>query len=191
MKQKFMIRDLVLIALFTALTAIMAYISIPMPGGLPPITGQSFAVMLAGLLLGSKKGAMSQVVYVLLGLAGLPVFAAGTAGPGVLAGYSGGFIWGFIIGAYVIGKVTEMTKRPTLPVLVVAAAVGGILAVYIPGIVQMSRVLGLPYAKAITAMLPYIPGDVVKVAVSAPLSLQILRSLSLSRMGTVNTEISR
>ena len=191
MKQKFMIRDLVLIALFTALTAIMAYISIPMPGGLPPITGQSFAVMLAGLLLGSKKGAMSQVVYVLLGLAGLPVFAAGTAGPGVLAGYSGGFIWGFIIGAYVIGKITEMTNRPTLPVLVLAAAVGGILAVYIPGIVQMSRVLGLPYAKAIVAMLPYIPGDVVKVAVSAPLSLQVLRSLSSSRMGTVNTEISR
>ena len=91
MKQKFSVRDMVLIALFAALTSIMAYISIPMPGGLPPVTGQSFAVMLAGLLLGARKGAMSQIIYILLGVAGLPVFAGATAGVGVLAGFTGGF----------------------------------------------------------------------------------------------------
>ena len=177
MKQRFSVRDLVLMALFAALTAIMAYITIPMPGGLPPITGQSFAVMLAGLLLGAHKGAMSQIVYVMLGLAGLPVFAAGTAGPGVLAGFSGGFIWGFIIGAYVIGKIVELAKRPSLPVLYLAAVLGGILAVYVPGILQMARVLEMPISNAVMAMLPYIPGDLVKVAVVAPLALRILSSL--------------
>ncbi|MCW3490432.1 biotin transporter BioY [Dethiobacter alkaliphilus] len=177
MNQKFAVRDLVLISLFTALTAIMAYIVIPMPGGLPPITGQSFAVMLAGLLLGAHKAAMSQIVYVLLGLAGLPVFAAGTAGPGVLASYSGGFIWGFILGAFVIGKIAEMSTRRSLPVLYLAAVLGGILAVYIPGILQMARVLEMPINNAIVAMLPFIPGDLVKVAVAGPLALRILGSL--------------
>lgn len=177
MKHKFSIRDLTLMALFTALTAIMAYIIIPMPGGLPPITGQSFVVMLAGLLLGARKAAMSQIVYVLLGLAGLPVFSAGTAGPGVLAGYSGGFIWGFIIGAYVVGKIAEVAKRPSLPVLYLAAMLGGVLAVYVPGILQMAKVLDMPLYNAMMAMLPYIPGDLVKVAVAGPLSLRILSSL--------------
>lgn len=174
MKQKFAVRDLVLIAMFAALTAIMAYISIPMPGGLPPITGQTFAVMLAGLLLGASKGAMSQIIYILLGVAGMPVFAGGRAGIGVLAGASGGFIWGFVIGAYVIGLLTQNKARTSLPVLLGAAFVGGVLMVYIPGILQMARILGFTVPNAVTMMLPYIPGDLVKVVVSAVLAKSIL-----------------
>ncbi|EEG76170.1 biotin transporter BioY [Dethiobacter alkaliphilus] len=177
MNQKFAVRDLVLISLFTALTAIMAYIVIPMPGGLPPITGQSFAVMLAGLLLGAHKGAMSQIIYVLLGMAGMPVFAGGTAGAGVLAGPTGGFIWGFILGAFVIGKIAEMSKQRSLPVLYLAAVLGGIVAVYTPGILQMARFLDMPVYNGVVAMLPFIPGDLVKVAVAGPLALRILGSL--------------
>lgn len=177
MKQKFAVHDLVVIALFAALTAIMAYISVPMPGGLPPITGQTFAVMLAGLLLGANKGAMSQIIYILLGVVGLPVFAGGTAGLGILFGSTGGFLWGFVLAAYVIGKLTEKKAKPSLFTLSSAALLGGVLVVYIPGIWQMARVLGLPLQTAAGFMLPFIPGDLIKVIVSSLLAQRLLVSL--------------
>ncbi|MDW7651654.1 MAG: biotin transporter BioY [Bacillota bacterium] len=188
MKQKYSVRDLTLIALFAALTSIMAYITIPMPAGLPPITGQTFAVMLAGMLLGAKKGAMSQIIYILLGIAGLPVFAGAMAGAGVLAGYSGGFIWGFVPGAYIIGKLTEKQARTPLSILILAAFTGGVIAVYIPGVWQMAKVLGWPADKAVIAMLPYIPGDLVKVAASSLLAQKVLHSITASQRFTLKTD---
>ena len=181
MKQKFSVRDLVLIAFFAALTSLLAYISIPMPGGLPPITGQSFAVMLAGLLLGATNGAMSQVIYLLLGVSGLPVFANGTAGVGVLAGPTGGFIWGFVLGAFVVGKLTEKHRRSSLAFLIGAAAVGGIITVYLPGILQLAGVLNLSVGKAVSIMLPYLPGDIIKVFISAVLAAKIRPAITAGR----------
>jgi len=177
MKQKFAVLDLVLVALFAALTAIMAYITVPMPAGLPPITGQTFAVMLAGLLLGANKGAMSQIIYILLGVVGMPVFAGGTAGLGILFGRSGGFLFGFVLGAYIVGKLTENKAKPSLKTLSFAALFGGVLVVYIPGILQMARVLGLPLETAVGFMLPFLPGDLIKVAVSSLLAQRILLAL--------------
>ncbi|MBT9139634.1 MAG: Biotin transporter BioY [Dehalococcoidia bacterium] len=177
MKQKFAVRDLVLIALFAALTAIMAYIVVPMPAGLPPITGQTFAVMLAGLLLGASKGAMSQIVYILLGVVGLPVFAGGTSGLGVLAGRSGGFLLGFVLGAFLIGKLTENKSELSLRTLSFAALLGGVFVVYIPGILQMAMVLGIPFETAAGFMLLFLPGDLIKVAVSSLLAQRVLRAL--------------
>ena len=191
MKQKFSVRDMVLIALFAALTSIMAYISIPMPGGLPPVTGQSFAVMLAGLLLGARKGAMSQIIYILLGVAGLPVFAGATAGVGVLAGFTGGFLWGFVPGAYIVGKLTEKQAKPSLVALGFAALIGGIIAVYIPGIWQLARVTGMSLTAATVAMLPYIPGDLLKVAASALLAQRVLSSVSASQGFTHSASMAK
>lgn len=185
MKQKFAVRDLVLIALFAALTSIMAFISIPMPAGLPPITGQTFAVMLAGLLLGANKGAMSQIIYLLLGVAGVPVFANSTAGLGVLVGPTGGFIWGFVIGAYVIGKLTEKNVSPSIRTLLFSALIGGVVVIYIPGILQLARFYNMSVTKATIAMLPYIPGDLVKVFASAALAQKVRVSLPYRQISTV------
>lgn len=185
MKQKFAVRDLVLIALFAALTSIMAFISIPMPAGLPPITGQTFAVMLAGLLLGANKAAMSQVIYLLLGVAGVPVFANSTAGLGVLVGPTGGFLWGFVIGAYVIGRLTEKKASPSLRTLFFVALFGGVLVIYVPGILQLARFYNMSIAKATIAMLPYIPGDLVKVFASAVLAQKVRASLPNHHVSTV------
>jgi biotin transport system substrate-specific component len=129
--------------------------------------------MLAGMLLGSRKGAMSQLVYLLLGAVGLPVFAGGTAGVGVIAGHTGGFIWGFVVGAYLTGKLTERKKQSTWLHLAGAAAVGGVLAVYLPGILQMARVLQITPAGALGAMLAYLPGDLLKVLIAAVLARKI------------------
>ncbi len=186
MKQKFVVRDLVLIALFAALTAIMAYVAVPMPAGLPPITGQTFAVMLAGLLLGANKGAMSQIIYILLGVVGLPVFASGTSGLGILVGRSGGFLIGFVFGAFLIGKLTENKPEPSLRTLSFAALLGGIIVVYIPGILQMARVGGISLETAAGFMLPFLPGDLIKVAVSSLLAQKILLALPGKYRPSVN-----
>lgn len=173
MTEKFSTRELVLIALFAALTSLLAYLIIPLPGGLPPLTGQSLAVMLAGLLLGARQAAMSQLVYLLLGAAGLPVFAGGTAGVGVIVSPTGGFIWGFMVGAWVIGKLTEGKKVLSWLRLISAAVIGGILAVYLPGVLQLAKILQITLKGALVAMLPYLPGDLLKVLVAVTLARKI------------------
>lgn len=165
--KKLTIREMVPVALFAALTAVMAQISIPV-GVIPvPITGQTLAVMLAGALLGARLGAFSQLIYILLGAVGLPVFAQGRAGLSVLLGPTGGFLFGFIIGAYVIGKLLERRPDPSLPYLLFAIATGGIAVIYLPGVLQLSVVTGMVLPAALGAMWPFIPGDILKVIVSA------------------------
>jgi len=96
--------DTVLIPLFTALTAVGAFIKIPIPH--VPFTMQTVMVMFAGLILGGRRGALSQLLYLVLGLMGLPIFAQG-GGPAYVLQPSFGFLLGFIPGAFVIGKILE------------------------------------------------------------------------------------
>ena len=106
------LRGMAYASMFGALTAVGAYIMIPLPP--VPITLQTLFVNLAGALLGGYLGALSQVVYILLGVIGLPVFAGGKAGAGVLLGPTGGYLIGFVVGAFVIGKLTTIRKKPGL-----------------------------------------------------------------------------
>ena len=101
-------RDLILVSLFTALMVVGAFIKIPFP--LLPITLQPFFCAFAGLILGSRLGALSQIIYVVMGLVGLPVF---TQGGGLIYVFvpSFGFLLGFILGAYVIGRISENFKK--------------------------------------------------------------------------------
>ena len=158
-------RDLVLASLFAALTAALSYVSIPVPFSPVPITGQTLGVMLSGALLGSKLGALSQVVYLILGVIGLPVFASGASGLASLLGPSGGFLFGFPIGAYITGIMLEKNKNASIFYMTVAIAVGGIVAVYLPGIAQLSRFVEGGILGAFMMMVLYIPGDIVKVLV--------------------------
>ncbi len=98
------IRAIVMVSLFTALTAVGAFIKIPIPH--VPLTLQTLMVMSAGLILGSRLGALSQLLYLTIGLIGLPIFAQG-GGPGYVLQPSFGFLVGFIAGAFVIGKIIE------------------------------------------------------------------------------------
>jgi biotin transport system substrate-specific component len=179
--KKLTIREMVPVALFAALTAVMAQISIPV-GFIPvPITGQTLAVMLAGALLGARLGAFSQLIYILLGAVGLPVFAQGRAGLGVLLGPTGGFLFGFILGAYTIGKLLERRPKPSLSYLLFAIATGGIAVIYLPGVLQLSVVTGMVLPAALGAMWPFIPGDILKVIVSAVIVRAMLdRNLTAS-----------
>lgn len=104
MKLNLTTRDIILIPMFAALTSIGAFIKIPIP--YIPITMQPFFVMLAGIILGARKGAISQVIYVLVGLAGFPVFTQG-GGIGYVFKPSFGYLIGYALAAYVVGKVYE------------------------------------------------------------------------------------
>lgn len=154
-----------LIALFAALTAVGAFMSIPV---LPvPFTFQVFFVLLAGALLGSLKGAMSQVVYILLGVVGLPVFAGGTSGIGVLVGPSGGYLLGFVAAAAIIGVMVSDDQGYWGNLI---AMVIGVLAIYAFGLVQLMVVTKMGLMPALIAgVLKFVPFDLLKAAIAASL----------------------
>lgn len=157
-------KELVLTALFAALTAISAMFSIPI--GPVPITLQTFMVILSGIILGSKLGFLSQLIYLLLGLIGLPIFSGGTGGLTSILTPSFGFLLGFPIAAYVIGKIIESYNGMFA---VIFALVLGSLIPYITGIPYFYLIFTNYLGKSLTlyktlsyTLLPYIPGDCIK-----------------------------
>jgi len=151
-------------AMFGTLTAIGAYITIPLQP--VPITMQDFFTLLSATLLGGYAGALSQVIYILLGIIGLPVFAGGKAGIGVLLGPTGGFLIGFVIGAFVIGKIVEMRKDPGWAWITMASLIG-LLILYTLGAIQLSILAKISLEKALlVGVIPFIPGDLCKLVLA-------------------------
>ena len=162
------LRGLVYAALFGAGTAAGAYIIVPIPP--VPITLQTLFLYLAGALLGGRLALLSQVVYLLLGIIGLPVFAGGKAGLGVLFGPTGGYLIGFLPAAYIVGKWNEMLKTPSF-LSVLLSMIAGTVPVYLLGILQLSFVAKLDLVKAVSVgMLPFLIGDGIKILVATLLA---------------------
>jgi biotin transport system substrate-specific component len=159
-----------MVALFAALTAVGAWIQIPL---VPvPFTFQVFFVLLAGLLLGPWLGALSQLVYVLLGVTGLPVFAGGTSGPGILFGPTGGYLFGFIFGAYIAGRLVDAKVPKLLSTLI--PAVSGIIVIYVLGMVQLAVVADLSLAQAFLAgVVPFVGFDLIKAVIAATVAQRL------------------
>ena len=164
------LRMMVFASLFAALTAVGAYIQVPIPFSPVPVTLQVFFVLLAGSMLKSKWGTLSMIVYTLLGISGLPVFAGGSSGIGVLLGPTGGYIIGFILAAYVIGKLSERTEYTTRSKTFVNALnmSTGVLIIYICGVFQLMIIAEIGFGVALTlGVIPFLPGEIVKTAVAA------------------------
>jgi len=159
--KKINIRQMTLVSLFAALTAVGAFISIPL---YPiPITLQTLFTLLAGMTLGSVLGATSQAVYVLLGIIGLPVFAGFKAGIGILFGPTGGFLLGFIISSYIIGKIIELKKEKNI-FYYFLAGLSGTIIIYLFGVTQLSLVTGMGVKKALmVGVFLFLPGDILKI----------------------------
>ena len=165
------LRGMVYASLFGALTAVGAYIIIPLPP--VPITLQTLFLGLAGTLLGGRLGALSQVIYLLLGIIGLPVFAGGKAGLGVLFGPTGGYLIGFVAAAFVIGKLTALKARPGFAWLCLSL-VAGTAVLYALGVLQLSLVARLAPVKALAVgVLPFLPGDGIKIVLTAWIALKL------------------
>ena len=164
----FGVRNLVLTALFAALISAGSFIAVPI--GPVPIALQNFFALLAGLVLGPFLGAASVGLFIAAGTLGLPIFANNTMGIARLLGPSGGYIFGYLLGAFFAGLVLGVPKqgeRIKIWSLALAAAVG-ILAVYIPGLLRLKFTLGLTWPQTFASgFIPFLIGDAVKAVVAA------------------------
>lgn len=164
------LRMMVFASLFAALAAVGAYIQIPIPFSPVPVTLQVFFVLLAGSMLKSKWGGLSMIVYTLLGIAGLPVFAGGSSGMGVLLGPTGGYITGFILAAYVIGKLSEKAEKADKSGLFINALnmSVGVLILYACGFIQLMFIADIEPGTALAlGVIPFLPGEIIKTGVAA------------------------
>lgn len=174
---KISVCQMTLISLFAALTAVGAFISIPLAP--VPITLQSLFTLLAGMILGSTLGAASQIIYVFLGAIGLPIFSSFTAGAGVLFGPTGGYLFGFIIASYIIGKIIELKREKNIFYYLLAGLIGTII-IYIIGVAQLSLVTGIGIKKAIAVgMLPFLPGDILKIIAASFIANKLKTAIKL------------
>ncbi len=165
-------RKMVFTGLFAALTAVGAFLAIPVEP--VPFTLQTFFVLMAGVVLGARYGFFSQLVYTLLGLVA-PVYAGGASGPGILFGPRGGYIFGFMAAALVVGFLTRNSTRNLWGhVQVVAAMLAGVALIYGGGMLTLHLVVGMDIRQALLAgVLPFIPFDILKAFLAAPLALRI------------------
>lgn len=172
----------VIMAFFMAcITGIMAQVVIPLPWTPVPITAQTFAVLMAGVVLGRWWGGISQVMYLAVGLLGVPWFAGMTGGYGVLLGSTGGYLLGFVLAALFMGyfadKYTQSRNfRPMLGLILVA----NFALIYIPGLLGLGLWIymvkgSFPTLLTLLAMglFPFILGDLVKIGGAAALTKAI------------------
>jgi biotin transport system substrate-specific component len=165
-------------SLIAALTAVGAYISIPI--GPVPIVLQSLFILLAGVLLGKEWGTASVGIYLLAGAAGLPVFAGGTGGIGRFFGPTGGYLIGFLPGVYITGLISGKTKKNVFKD--VTAMICGTALIYAFGVSWLKVLTGIEIARAFAVgMIPFIPGDALKIAAGALIAKSVRPLIGNSR----------
>jgi len=178
-KQNSLLKDALLVlggSLFVALTA---QIAIPLPWTPVPITGQTFGVLLIGMLLGPWRGAASMLLYLAEGGLGLPFFAGGAGGVGVLMGGSAGYLFGYVPAALAIGWLAERGWDRTFFKTALIMLVGNII-LYVPGLIVLNAVF--PDLNTFQAgLIPFIPGDLTKLALAAALMPTLWRFFGMNK----------
>jgi biotin transport system substrate-specific component len=161
---------------FALLTAFSAHVSAPIPGTVVPVSLQTLVVLLSGMLLGPALGAATQTAYLLAGAAGLPVFAAGLGVP-YLFGPTGGYLLAFPAAAAVAGAVAVHARGGTVrqAVLLTLAGTLATLAIYAGGTAQLTLLTGSAGDAFRMGVLPFLPGDLAKIAIAVALALRIRR----------------
>jgi len=165
------LHQVLLLVGFSWLVAAAARVSIPLPWSEVPVTGQTFAVLLTGAALGSRRGALSLLLYLAQGAAGLPVFAFvaryGGYGGGIarLLGPTGGYLAGFVVAAFVVGWLAERGWDRRLLTAALAMAVGNAI-VYLFGLPWLARFVPADRL-LISGLIPFIPGDLTKLILAA------------------------
>ncbi|GAA5153859.1 biotin transporter BioY [Microbacterium pseudoresistens] len=166
--------DLARIAVFAALIIALGLVTIPLAGGVP-LTGQTLGVMLAGLVLGSRRAPMAILTVLALAAAGLPVLAGGRGGLGVFVGPTAGYLLGWIVGVVVIGLIAR-SGRFSWWRTALAATIGGIVVVYAFGVPVQALVTQVPLGPTALSSLVFLPGDAIKVAVATLLVVGLHRA---------------
>ncbi len=173
-RQGFRAADLALVGTGAALLVVCSLVAIPIGPSGAPITLQTFAVLLLGATLGSRRGALAVLLYLAVGLVGLPVFAQATGGPATFAKPTLGYLLAFPVAAWLTGLVVEQAVRrgwafrpvPTAAVVAVAGVLGT-LVVYAAGVPVLAARLGMSLGEGIAINTAFIPFDAVKVVLVA------------------------
>lgn len=172
-KKRISTGTIVTVGMFTAVLGVLSILTIPMPSGVP-ITLQTFAMALCGYVLGAKKGISATLIYILLGTVGVPVFAGMMAGPSRLFGYTGGFIWGFLILVALCGLGIGQKKV----IFRISFGMLGLVVCHSIGVVQYSMVAECQLLPAfVTVSLPYIIKDMLSVIGAYLVAMPVRKAL--------------
>ena len=164
--QKIRTKQMVLIALMTAVTCVLGPLSIPLPFSPVPISLTNFAIFLAIFVLGMKSGTISFIIYLLLGAIGVPVFSAFRGGLQVLAGPTGGYLIGFIFLALIMGFALDHFNRKLVPTII--GMIIGMAVCYAFGTVWLAKLLSLSFKEGLMmGVIPYLAGDAAKIIIAA------------------------
>lgn len=171
-------------AVLAALLGASAYVALPTPWGVP-FTMQVLVVLLAGLLLPPGWAAAAVGVYLALGAAGVPVFSGPSGGLGVFAGNTGGYLIGFGLAAPLVAAVRgSFGRRSPTAVADAAAAVAGLVVIYLLGWAQLGAVTGLGPARAfVLGVVPFLPADALKAAIAVTLAAALRRAGVVRALG--------
>jgi biotin transport system substrate-specific component len=166
-------RDIVLVALFAAIMVVLGLLPPITLGFIPvPITAQSLGPMLAGCILGARRGSAAILLFLLLVAIGLPVLSGGRGGLAALTGPGAGYIVGWVVGAFVCGLIAERFVKEDqgelaqLIAFLVASVVGGIAVVYLFGVPWLAYMSGKAFFETALASLVFLPGDLIKAFVA-------------------------
>lgn len=155
------------VALFAALIAVLGLVpKFDLISGVP-ITAQSMGVMLCGTVLGARRGALAVLLFLALVALGLPLLAGGRGGLGVFTSPSVGFLVGFPFAAFTAGLIVEKFRAPLGVSAFTGALLGGIIVLYAFGTAGIALMLGKSMPEAFLLSLPFLPGDLVKAALTA------------------------
>ena len=182
MKQKkISVSEMALIAVMAAVTCIMGPLSIPIPFSVVPISLTNLAVYLAIYVLGCRRGTLSYLVYLLLGLVGVPVFSGFSGGVGKLFGPTGGYLLGFIFMALICGWAIDHFSCKLVPSFI--GMLLGTVVCYAFGTAWLAYQANLTFMAALAAgVLPFIPGDLAKMVIAAILGPQIRHRLAQANL---------
>ena len=172
-------------ALMAAVTAVAAQIAIPLPFSPIPFTLQVLAVILSGLLLGTRGGALAQAIYVLIGAIGVPVFAQFSGGLGHIAGPRGGYLLSYPIAAAIAGLAARAVAHGYRRWALLTGffwGCAGLAVIYTGGATWLALVTGLPPAAALAqGVLPFVPFDLIKVTLAALVAVAAAPAIAPSR----------
>jgi len=171
--------NLALVVAASLLTAAAAQLEIRLPWTPVPITGQTFAVLLTGTVLGARRAFLAQCLYLLEGAVGLPFFAGGAAGVAKILGPTGGYLIAFPFAAAMTGALAEHSSVDRKPLPMFLTMLAGSVVIFGLGLGQLSRFVPADSLLA-SGLLPFIPGDVIKALLAAavfPITWQFVNRL--------------
>lgn len=170
-------KEIVVCGLFASITAVLSQISIPLPFTTVPLTMQVFAVMLCGMLLGPKLGFISQLIYVLVGAIGIPIFAQMMGGFGIIVGPTGGFILSFPIVALISGYFSSNYKTKLFTIV---GMLLGLVTSYLIGTAQFCLITKMSFISGLMAcVIPFIILDILKIVLACITGFSISKRIKL------------